>query len=352
MLTSLFTRSFTLVIALLVIAAAASWMKVGTFGTQLSGDSVEYVDTAQALCGDGGSVTPHRVLKPLAPLTVCALHQVGMDYHDALLLQSIALYLALAVAVFVFARSFFKDDVLAFFGSLIVTLSYPMMKYGIDIYTETGAIFFVVVGLTATMHFALAPSMRMFLLSATLVSIGFLWKEYSVVVGLTLAAATLAHRDLSFTEKVRYAFLGLALFALIHVPWQIFIHLHYGYSYLMWYMGNATAGFAVEFTIKNIVKSTAAILGVAWLLVPWGIKRFTLLEKWQQYFLLIALPFPFLGYAWGYISSRLLFVLAPPFLLLALQGMRALPRSLQGGLVILIVAANVAWLFLSYRVIL
>ena len=84
--------------------------------------------------------------------------------------------------------------------------------------------------------------------------------------------------------------------------------------------------------------------------MPFGLRRFAELDPARKFFLRITLPPPFIGYLWGYISSRLLYVMAPPFLLVAYMEMRAWKKSTQAAFTGLVIAANIAWLFLSYRI--
>ena len=62
----------------------------------------------------------------------------------------------------------------------------------------------------------------------------------------------------------------------------------------------------------------------------------------------MAVPVPFIAFAWGSLSSRLLFVMAPAFVLLAVLALRQVQKPyLRYGAVALILAANIAWLVLS-----
>ncbi|QQG37886.1 MAG: glycosyltransferase family 39 protein [Candidatus Kaiserbacteria bacterium] len=336
--------------AILLIATLAAFLKLSLFGTTVSSDYQEYLATAQAFAGEPGFEVAHnRILKPLAPALVALLGQ-GIGYHEAMLAQALFFYLALALATFFFAREYFQDERLAFLLTLMSALSYPVLKYGVDVLTETGAWFFFVLSLWLTVRFLREPRPGLFLLNALVVAVGFLWKEYSIVGGAILGLATLFHPALSLKQKTLYALGGSALFLLIHAPWQWYVYVTYGFTYLTWYGQNAGPGFAMEFTLKNVIKSTAAILGLAWLLVPRGLRHFSTLDTWRRRFLQVAALPPLVGYLWGYISSRLLYVIAPPALLLAGLGLRTLPPRVQIAVTAFVVLANIAWLSLSYSI--
>ena len=84
--------------------------------------------------------------------------------------------------------------------------------------------------------------------------------------------------------------------------------------------------------------------------VPSGWRRVRELDPARKLFVRASLVPPFIGYLWGYISSRLLYVMAPPFLIVAYMGMRGWSRRTQVLFVAVAVALNIGWLFLSYRI--
>ena len=339
-----------LAVLLVVVAAVAAFLKLHVFGTTVSSDYLEYIQTAEAFAGDSGEEpSPNRILKPLAPALVALLSPV-FGFDDAMLFQALVFYLAFSFVMFLLAREFLEDDRLAFCTALMATLSYPMLKYGIDVLIETGAIFFYALSLLFTVRFLKRPHVGELLVNVLVVSLGFLWKEYSVVSGAVLGMAILFHPSLATRAKALMVSLYVGIFLAIHVPWQWYVYEMHGFTYLTWYGQNAGPGFATEFTLKNIVKSTAAVIGLAWLLVPFAVKQYSHLSRAQRRFLTFAAPPPFIGYAWGYISSRLLFVLAPPFLLVAGVAMKTWRPSVRYLVTAAVVAGNLAWLVLSYSI--
>ncbi len=350
-LPSYISRPVAYILLALVLSAGGAAFKLHYFGTTESSDYIEYVATAHAFAGESPleKAPPNRVLKPLAPLLIALLIPFLGD-HDATLFQSLVFYLALVALMYFFAYEFLRDHYLAFLATLLVSLSYPMLKYGVDIFTETGAIFFYTLSLFLTLRILRAPRPSLIIINAIVIAVGFLWKEYSIVAGVTFGLVLLFHPTLSRAEKWKYIFVFGAIGALIAIPWQIFVALKYHYWYGSWYHSNAGPGFAMEFTLKNVLKSIAAVLGLAWLLVPLGFKKRNFLEVPQTRFLQLSTWPPFMALAWGYISSRLFYVMAPPILMLGMHGMREWPRRSQTIAAAIIIAANIAWLFLSYSI--
>jgi hypothetical protein len=342
-------------IALLcAIALCAVFVRLWSLPLMLTSDYVSYRDTAQYIAHAPDSALTDsvrsRMLKPLEPLLVAALAPF-FGYVNATIVQAVAFYFALLLAMYLLAREFLESDrETAFIATLACVLSYPLLRYGIDVLTETGAIFFYVISLWLTLRFAKTPSLPLFLCNVLAITLGFLWKEYSIIAAIVFGLAILFHRSLVVRQRAAYVVWYAALFLAVHIPWQTFVDLTYHYSYISWYHQGGTPGFASEFTLKNIVKSTGALLGLFWLLVPLALWKWRSLSSAQLRFLLIAVPPPFIAYAWGFVSSRLLFVLAPPFILLAAFALRSLPRWGRFSIAALAIAANIAWLFLSYSV--
>lgn len=136
----------------------------------------------------------------------------------------------------------------------------------------------------------------------------------------------------------------------MNLAWQTYVYITYQYTYLSWYTMGGVGGFKTEFTIRNLVKSVGALLGLAWLLVPFGMLRSPGLAHWQKGFLVIAIPASLLAFAWGNVSSRLFFVMAPAFALLALLPLARIQNPyLRYGMLTLILMGNMAWLVLSKK---
>ncbi len=336
-------------IAIIVLLAAfGSIIKLTYFGTTPSSDYHSYRETAKLFSGDpGAAVFPHRILKPLNPLLVAFLG-LFMGIPEAFVFQSVFFYLAFAVILFFLARKFFGRELPAVFVALFGVLSYPMLRYGVDLFTETGALFFYTLSLLLSLSFLKQPSQKIFFWNVAAIILGFLWKEYSIVAAVIFGLVLIFHPDLVKTEKVRLVAWFAGVFLFVNIFWQIFIFLKYHYTYLSWYYDGGVGGFAHEYTLYNLTKSTAAVLGLAWLFVPLAVNVAQKLPAWKKRFLYIAVPAPFLVLAWGAVSSRLFYVMAPAFLLLSVLGIeRLFPRKnhriMAAGAV---VAVNIAWLFI------
>jgi len=340
------------ILLILCVGAGLAAFKLYTVGLTPNGDYEGYLETAQLFRGvPGASVLPGRILKPLNPLVV-AVEENMMTPETAFLAQVIVFYFLFLIVCYAFGRAFGLSKKESMLLTLMLGASYPILKYGIDLYTETGALFFYISSLILTLWYLRAPSMRIVLANAAIVTVGFLWKEYSAVSAIIFGFAILFHPELSWRARIKDLATFAGIFIAINLLWQAYIYFTYHYTYLSWYTTAGASGFKSQFTVKNLVKSTGAILGLAWLLVPWGILRFPSLAWWQKRFLAIAIPASLIAFLWGNVSSRLFFVMAPVFALFALLTLQRIQSPyVRYSVFALILVGNVVWLVLSGEIV-
>lgn len=339
------------ILFLLCIGTGLASFKMHAVGLTPNGDYEGYLETAQLFRGvSGATILPGRILKPLAPLVVAVGENV-MTPEGAFLAQVIVFYFLFLIACYAFGRAFGlakKESVLL---SLILGASYPVLKYGIDLYTETGAWFFYIFSLVLTLGYLRAPSWRILLANTAILTIGFLWKEYSAVSAIIFGLAIFFHPELPWRTRLEHFAVCVGIFAVVNLVWQAFVYLQYHYTYLSWYRVAGASGFKSQFTIKNLVKSTGALLGLAWLLVPSGLFQFPNLARWQKQFFCITIPASLMAFLWGNVSSRLFFVMAPAFALFAILALANMKNPyLRYSIFFLILAGNMVWLVLSGRI--
>lgn len=339
------TNHRTSLLFLFIVCSIAVVFRFGYIELTPNSDYHSYIATAQVFAGLEAPEVPARILKPLAP----ALVAVGAPYFGfrASFLGEVALlYFAFAFAFYFLAFSFFKEQRLALIATLFSILSYPLLRYGLDLYTETGALFFYVLALGLTFKYLETPSRRTLVLASITIGAGLLWKEYVVVNGLILGILLLLEATCS-REKIKNLFILGVLSLGPSLLVQLWVYQTFGYTYVDWYLTGGVGGFATEFTLFNLTKSLAALLGLAWLLVPVGLTKWTSLTPTQRRFLSIAIPPTLLGFCWGFVSSRLFYVMAPSWILIATIGLSSLPRKIQHGLIATVLIANILWLLVA-----
>jgi hypothetical protein len=261
-------------------------------------------------------------------------------------------YFAFAIAFYFLAYEFFENRTAALFAALLGAVSYPMLRYGLDLYTETGAHFFYVLALFYMLRYLKAPSYTKVVTAGLVIGVGLLWKEYSAVAGFGFGLMLL-FEAVPLVRKAKNLLILASTSLLPAALVQAAVIAKYHYSYLDWYKQGGVGGFATQYTFKNLSKSLGALLGLGWFFVPTGvlqIQRENSFGTPKYNFILFSTIATFLALGWGFVSSRLFFVMAIPFILIAVAGIRKLPHRWQIVSVVGIILANIVWLCIEAKV--
>jgi len=328
------------------------------------GDYKTYIATGQFYAGVlGVAPSMQRVLKPLEPLANAALAPF-FGWRGGFLIVVALFYVLLTAATWVFFRKVFKKITwsadpltneavllpLTACATALFALSYPMLRYGLDAYTETGALFFFMAGMIELWWFIRWPNWRPLVATLVACTIGFLWKEYAILPVIMMQIAILWHPLLKGQWKKKITYLGVfdGIFFAVNVAWQAFVYFHFHYNYLQWYTTGGANNFAGGWSIYIVLKSLFALLIAGWLFVPFGWAELGRMAKNLLFFFWLALFVPFIVLGWGAVSSRLFYVLMPAFVTLAVLGMwrwRKNPKDIV-AITIVLLALDFAWLFL------
>lgn len=311
-------------LTLLVLLAA---LRLNYVPVTFSSDAEGFIATAQYLVGDeGGRFEGSRFLKPVAPALVALIAQVPtLNYPSALLIQAFLGFLTLGLAAYWFGTVFWNSRSAGFAYAIIIATAYPILRYGLDSYVETGAWTLYLAALVGTLLWYKNPQTKWLWFTAVALLIGLLWKEYAVLAGLVFGFAILFQPLLSVKDKMWSILQGACLTLVPWGIWQAFVYKVYDYSYLDWLSQGASEEFyQATYTLMAVAKSLVGLLLFVWVFVLLGIIRFGRLTKVQKqftYFLLL----PSFGFLlWGWVSSRLFFSLVPLATIFAVHGLRTL----------------------------
>lgn len=345
-----FTDHASTILLLLLVASFFSVVRVTYFPLTPTSDTTQYVQTAKYFAGEEGGVAHgNRILKPLAPLAMMLFSPlVGEHYPYEIALGTLSIigYLALAPAIYFLLFLFLKTREEAFIGSLLYLGAYPLLLYGLDLYTETFAWLFHVAGLYYAVRYYFGPqTLRPLLLSTTLTTVGFLWKEYTVLSGIALVAfVLLAHTP--WRIKLAHLSASAALALPVLIGWQVYVYLTHDYTYLQWLItGHGEPDATSQYSLLYIAKSMFALLLLGWLWVVPGMLKWRTFSK-EERIAGVVLALTSCGFlAWGYVSSRLYFVLAPVLVILAAHGLTCIERrSVRYLAVFVTVGATWVWI--------
>lgn len=129
-----------------------------------------------------------------------------------------------------------------------------------------------------------------------------------------------------------------------------YVYHQYDYSYLDWYrQGTVVSDEVSQYNIFYISKSLFALFMAGWLFVFLGLRKWKTFSK-DQKFIIGSMVIPSFGFfLWGFVSSRLYYILAVLLAVFAAKGVGTIKRNLYIGILLfLMITVNYAWLFASY----
>lgn len=318
-----------------------------TFGIS---DSYQYLETAKLFSGVSGEIFPQRILKPLAPALISLLSLLtNRNFLFAFISEIFIFYWFMAIMAYVFFKSFFKAIAPAFIGTMLIIFAYPVLNYGLDLYTETGAWFFWFLAIYCSWLLCRRLTLKRLIINSLIIAVGLLWKEYSILGYGLMLLVIFFHPDLGIKKKIVYLAIGTSLIGAISLAWQIIVFFVWHYSYFDWLTKGNGFGENSEYSPFFILKSLLAVYLLAWPLVVLGLTKWLKFSGRQSFFLLTLLPPSLLFLLWGGVSSRLYFVVAPLLTLLAINGLFAYVKNNRWRftVLILIILANYFWLIES-----
>jgi len=332
------------------VVAAAVFVRYTTLPfTSAASDSVQYMETARYFLGQSATAYPQRILKPLAPLGISLISFLtGGNMETALLAEAALMYLFLGWAIYYLLNLFFRDKRSALLGSIVYITAYPLLRFGLDLYTETGANFFWVWAIAAVCLYYKDPSRFRYYASNAIVLIGLLWKEYSLLGAVLLWLVIFFHPQLPRPEKIKKIIGSIAMVFGWLALTQLIVYANYHYSYFNWYQTGTDISGSTDYHPYFIIKSLIAVYLLGWFLAILGLFRWREFQPDQKFFIKCLILPSMMFLLWTGVSSRLYYVAAPLLTFLAVQGIRSArlkKTAVQFIIIAIIVAGSFFWLF-------
>lgn len=361
-----------------IVAALNVFMRLNFLPITVLGDAPSYLNTARFISGEEVDAHPGRLLKPLAPLGIATF---ALLFHGDMILGFLILntacYFLIAVAMYALLLLFTtsseerekvdllfrrpSDDVdkgvaltteraLAMLGTLVFISAYPMLEYGLDLYSDIGAWLLFVLALIGAVRYYRFASWKNFSLAASAIVLGLLWKEYGIPAGIFFGLILLVEPTRTWKEKFSRIFV-LGAFSLVVVgimQWVVYTHYHYTYIDFFREAG-VVPPLVSQYTLYFITKSFVGVFLLGWGLVFAGLWHWRSIPRGDQWMLALLFPPSVMFLLWTSVSSRLYFLLAPLLALLATHGLKMISaRSfVRILLTVVVILGSYTWLFMS-----
>lgn len=333
-----------------LVAALNVFVRLNFLPLTISTDAHSYMDSARLISGEEAeNAYPGRLLKPLAPIGIALLAPFfGGNMITAFLALNILCYVFLALAAYILMLLFTTDRFLAMLGTIIFISTYPVLEYGLNLYSEMGAWALYVFAIAGAVRYYRDASWKNFLITLGAVAVGLLWKEYAVLAGIFFGLTILVETTSGGKEKLMRIVLLGAISALVMGIMGLIVYAKFHYTIIDFLReASSTSPEQSQYHIYFITKSLFGVFLLGWGLVLAGLWYWRTLPRADQWMLALLLPPSMMFLLWTFVSSRLYYVIAPLLAILALHGLRSLSerRFAQIALVVLVLAGNYVWLF-------
>jgi hypothetical protein len=307
-----------------------------------------YVSGARLLFGlPKGEACDYRILKPLALLFPGMLEKTtGIEAQYGFFMQNLVFYFLSSFLVFELIKLVFKNELEAFWGSLLFITAPPVLFYGLAYMTDMPGWFFVISGVIATLRvFEKLTERPIYALFVGLIpGVGFLWKE-SAIAGVVFLGSYVLTGDLPTKQKRVILLYGAVGFLAPVLLSSVILYNHFHYTFWGWYSFIKLKPYGDDYHLFRFMEEAVRTLSIGWILCLLGLFRF-LSDYFQGRtnpnelrFLIASGATLLLWPIWPYPSNRV-FYLSGPFLV-AVGGYGAgLFSKTRGGLLVLFAALS------------
>jgi len=293
---------------------------------QIYPDSPGYLNVSQYLVGKDDLKSPSRLLRPVIP-ALAVLLEPFFGLRIAFGLINLALWVSSSLIIFAFCRDYLRYDFAdAYTAAVLLTTSFPYLRWGGAVLTDMGAYFFILLCLYVWSRRKYEKKEHLIskvdLVFVLLVNLGILAKENVAMVPLFLLLSTIFLRG-RLVKSVALA--GLCF--LFPIVWALLS----GADYLGWYL---TGG--VRYSMERgflmgprsfIVAFTYAFGWVGALLAIFGFlsEDSDATIRWHMNVLAAGLP---VILSWPIADPRFMFILFPSVIPMSVAGLRWVCRRL------------------------
>ncbi|MCC7522720.1 glycosyltransferase family 39 protein [Candidatus Uhrbacteria bacterium] len=332
----------------LVFVALAAFLKLRFVPFQISADYYTYLQTADLFAGlPVEQMYGFRILKPLTSYGLLWVSSLTGSYESAFWWIMMVGFVACLPVAYSIGKHFFGKEKSGIVYMLWIMLSYPMLKYGLEMATDSVAWLFYFLSTLFLVLYWIQKKESALWIAMVWITLGFFWKEYVVVSLIALHVLVLLDRKRPLIDSIVLLAKLDALFVIPHAVWQVYVFQTYGYTYFDWYFVQDRP--YREWTPYHYGKSLFALLMLGWAFVFVGLKQ------WKQFGyekLLLAAVLVFAAsfcFIWGWPSSRLFFVLTPPLALVGVYGFERICKKdwqYWFGLIV-VLGGHLAWLLMN-----
>lgn len=282
-------------------------------------DSPSYLESIRVLEGNDATekFIPNRILTSFGGLEVVSL--VGKVFDDVVLgwfIVNTLLYFLASIAFFRLLGGLFESKAAALLATMFLAGNYAVLSFGLGFYMDMGGWAFYIFSIYFLFLYSKSKDYKKLLLSAAMVGLGGLWKEYAFLASIPILCFLVYENWPNLWKAVKRGFLPAVIVILPSLLLHFFIYQRFGYTYLDWLSQNKEIYVYVS-RVLEYVKSLGSLLN--FLFIPIIIGIWAIFKNGRVILpngdnkavvagiFLSALPVLF----WPAITQRILFIVVP-----------------------------------------
>jgi hypothetical protein len=296
----------------------------GTFlGPHILGDSPSYLQTMKVLAGDAPSAgfMPNRVITTFGAMELIRALSVPLGgVLNAWFFLNCLLFIFATALFYELLVSMFESRTTAFLGTLFLAGNYGFLIFGLNYLMDIGGWSFYIFSIYFLYRYSRSKSIRDLSVSALLVGVGGLFKEYAFLAAPAIGTYLIIESWPSLkswsgwkglSAKAALTASSALVPAIILYVWA---YSHFGYTYADWFGANASH-YVYASRIKEYIKALGSLVNVLAFVFIGG--AWIVAQKWRGMSrelkaLLAAIAVSFLPvFVWPAITQRILTITVP-----------------------------------------
>ncbi len=288
-------------------------------------DSPSYLEAIQVLNGaeQPTSFIPNRIITTFLGLkTVSLFSNLLPDLPSGWFIINLALYFLLSVTFYNLIIKLFGSEKAALLGTLFLASNYALINFGLGFYMDIGGWAFYIFSIYFLFLYSESKNYKILLLSALMVSIGGLWKEYAFLGVIPIFCFLIYENWPNLLKAIKR---GLWPALIVIIPTFIlhfFVYKTFNYTYLDWLSQNQVL-YSYHSRIIEYFKSFGSLFN--FLSISFALGAYIFLkrgkemmqEKKNRVFIISILLSVLPIFFWPAITQRILFITIPGAILIS-----------------------------------
>ena len=283
-----------------------------------NGDGPSYLKAMEVLkSGAPPDFVPNRILTTALGLWVITfISSIVGSVVSGWFVWNLSLYFLLAVAFYNLVARLFEDEKVALLSTLFLASNYAMANFGLGFFMDIGGWAFYIFSIYFLFLYSETKSRKMLLLSALMVGVGGLFKEYAFLGAIPIFCYLVYEHFPSPKKIIRSGLLPAAIVLVPTFVLHFYVYQKFGYTYLDWLSSNQDY-YVYASRISEYIKSLGSLVNLLALPFIFGLYHFIkngveiMPEKKNKVFVLSLFVSILPIFFWPAITQRILFIIVP-----------------------------------------